>query len=171
MTPKLTKKSTPTRLRKPPFTTRSSVAKTGYLNTNGWAARGIGYLIIWSLHRPHAYFGWSRRQDEDRDPRHTLRMQRVAAPALILFALSLTFAAFDWLMSLEAAWFSTIFGVIIFAGSAVAILALTILIGLSLYNRGLVGDVPSTSSTSTTSAGSCSASSASGATFSSRSGC
>ncbi|MBW1760713.1 MAG: hypothetical protein JRJ64_04320, partial [Deltaproteobacteria bacterium] len=113
--------------------------KTGYLNTNGWVARGIGYLLIWCL-IALAYFGWSRRQDEDRDPKHTLRMQRLAAPALILFALSLTFAAFDWLMSLEAAWFSTIFGVVIFAGSAVSILALTILIGLSLYKRGLVGD-------------------------------
>jgi hypothetical protein len=113
--------------------------KTGYLNTTGWAARGIGYLIVWSL-IALMYFGWSRRQDEDRDPKHTLTMQSLAAPSLILFAGSLTFAAFDWLMSLEAAWFSTIFGVVIFAGSAVAILALTILIGLSLYKRGLVGD-------------------------------
>jgi hypothetical protein len=117
--------------------------KTGYLNTNGWAARGIGYLIIWSL-IALMYFGWSRRQDEDRDPRHTLRMQSLAAPSLILFAGTLTFAAFDWLMSLEAAWFSTIFGVVIFAGSAVSILALTILIGLSLYKRGLVGDAINT---------------------------
>ncbi|MBW1906260.1 MAG: hypothetical protein JRJ24_13325 [Deltaproteobacteria bacterium] len=92
--------------------------KTAYLNTNGWAARGIGYLIVWCL-IALAYFGWSRRQDDDRDPRHTMRMQRLAAPGLILFACTLTFAAFDWLMSLEAAWFSTIFGVIIFAGSAV----------------------------------------------------
>ena len=113
--------------------------KTGYLNTKGWAARGIGYLIVWSL-IALMYFGWSRRQDEDRDPKHTLTMQSLAAPSLILFAGSLTFAAFDWLMSLEAAWFSTIFGVVIFAGSAVAILAVTILIGLSLYKRGLVGD-------------------------------
>jgi hypothetical protein len=113
--------------------------KTGYLNTKGWAARGIGYLLLWSL-IALMYFAWSRRQDEDRDPRHTVRMQSFAAPSLILFAGSLTFAAFDWLMSLEAAWFSTIFGVVIFAGSAVAILALTILIGLSLYKRGLVGD-------------------------------
>jgi len=113
--------------------------KTGYLNTTGWAARGIGYLIVWSL-IALMYFGWSRRQDQDRDPKHTLTMQSLAAPSLILFAGSLTFAAFDWLMSLEAAWFSTIFGVVIFAGSAVAILAVTILIGLSLYKRGLVGD-------------------------------
>ena len=113
--------------------------KSGYLNTNGWVVRGIGYLVIWCL-IALAYFGWSRRQDVDRDPKHTLRMQSLAAPSLMLFAGSLTFAAFDWLMSLEAAWFSTIFGVIVFAGSAVSILALTILIGLSLYKRGLVGE-------------------------------
>ncbi len=113
--------------------------KSGYLNTTGWVARGIAYFVIWCL-IALAYFGWSRRQDVDRDPRHTVRMQSLAAPSLILFAGSLTFAAFDWLMSLEATWFSTIFGVVIFAGSAVSILALTILIGLSLYKRGLVGD-------------------------------
>lgn len=113
--------------------------KTGYLNTMGWAARAIVYFFIWSLIAV-AYFVWSRRQDRDHDPKHTLRMQTLAAPSLILFAGALTFAAFDWLMSLEPSWFSTIFGVVIFAGSAVAILALTILIGLSLYKRGLVGE-------------------------------
>ncbi|MCZ6805526.1 MAG: hypothetical protein O7F08_01120, partial [Deltaproteobacteria bacterium] len=114
-------------------------AKTGYLNTRGWTTRAVVYLLIWSL-IAWAYFGWSRRQDEDHDPKHTLRMQSLAAPSLILFAGTLTFAAFDWLMSLEPSWFSTIFGVVIWAGSAVAILALTILIGLSLYKRGLVGE-------------------------------
>ncbi|MGB5311953.1 MAG: hypothetical protein WBN38_07785 [Polyangiales bacterium] len=113
--------------------------KTGYLNTKGWSARALVYLIIWSI-IALAYFGWSRRQDEDHDPKHTLRMQSLAPLSLMVFAGSLTFAAFDWLMSLEAAWFSTIFGVIIFAGSAVAILAATILVGLSFYKRGLTGD-------------------------------
>jgi hypothetical protein len=113
--------------------------KSGYLNPRGWTARSIVYLVLWSL-LALSYFGWSRRQDDDRDPKHTVRMQKLAAPSLIVFAGALTFAAFDWLMSLEAAWFSTIFGVIIFAGSAVSILALTILIGLSLHKRGLVGD-------------------------------
>jgi len=101
--------------------------------------RAFIYLLIWSV-IALAYFGWSRRQDEDHDPKHTLRMQSLAAPSLIVFAGTLTFAAFDWLMSLEPSWFSTIFGVVIFAGSAVAILAATILIGLSLYKRGLVGE-------------------------------
>lgn len=114
-------------------------AKTGYLNTRGWTMRAIIYFLIWSL-IAIAYFGWSRRQDEDHDPKHTLRMQSLSAPSLILFVGALSFAAFDWLMSLEPSWFSTIFGVVIWAGSAVAILALTILIGLSLYKRGLVGE-------------------------------
>jgi hypothetical protein len=113
--------------------------KTPYLNTRGWVTRAILYLVIWSL-MALAYFGWSRRQDEDRDPKHTVRMQSLAAPSLLVFAGTLTFAGFDWLMSLETAWFSTIFGVIIFAGSAVCILATTILVGLSFYKRGLTGD-------------------------------
>ena len=118
-------------------------AKTGYLNTRGWTIRAIIYLLIWSL-IALAYFGWSRRQDEDHDPKHTLRMQSLSALSLIVFSGTLTFAAFDWLMSLEASWFSTIFGVVIWSGSAVAVLALTILIGLSLYKRGLVGEAINT---------------------------
>ena len=114
-------------------------AKTSYLNTASWTMRAIVYLLIWSA-IAFLYFGWSRRQDEDHDPKHTVRMQSLSAPLLIVFAGALTFAAFDWLMSLEPSWFSTIFGVVIFAGSAVAILAITILIGLSFYKRGLVGE-------------------------------
>lgn len=117
--------------------------KTAYLNTTGWVIRAIVYFALWTL-IAWAYFGWSRRQDEDHDPKHTVRMQRLAAPGIIVFALALTFASFDWVMSLEPSWFSTIFGVVIFAGSAVSILALTILIGLSFYRRGLVGDAINT---------------------------
>ena len=49
----------------------------------------------------------------------TLRMERASPVALILFALTITFAAFDWLMSLEPHWFSTIYGVLYFSGAAV----------------------------------------------------
>jgi len=114
-------------------------SKLGYLNTRGWITRAIVYLLIWIL-LSLAYYTWSRKQDEDRDPSHTVRMQKLAPVSLILFGLTLTFASFDWLMSLEAAWFSTIFGVIVFAGSVIVILATTILIGISFYKRGLTGD-------------------------------
>jgi hypothetical protein len=113
--------------------------KVAYLNTGGWVSRALVYLLIWTI-LALAYYTWSRKQDEDGNPAHTVRMQSLAPAALILFGGTLTFASFDWLMSLEAAWFSTIFGVIIFAGSVIAILATTILIALSFYQRGLTGD-------------------------------
>ncbi len=114
-------------------------SKAGYLNNRGWLIRGLLYLLLWCV-IGLAYFRWSRTQDETRDPRYTLRMQNLAPVALMLFGLTLTFAAFDWLMSLEPAWYSTIFGVVIFAGSVVSIFAVTILIGLSFQKRGLTGE-------------------------------
>jgi hypothetical protein len=114
-------------------------SKSAYLNNRGWLIRGLLYLFFWCL-IGLAYFRWSREQDVDGDPAHTVRMQSLSPLALMLFGLTLTFAAFDWLMALEPAWYSTIFGVVIFAGSAVAIFAMTILIGLSFEKRGLTGD-------------------------------
>ncbi|MEM9731025.1 MAG: hypothetical protein AAF997_20805, partial [Myxococcota bacterium] len=51
--------------------------KTGYLNTRGWTTRAVAYFVIWAL-IALAYFRWSRRQDEDHDLKHTLRMQSLA---------------------------------------------------------------------------------------------
>ncbi|MCL4210853.1 MAG: hypothetical protein KJZ68_09310, partial [Phycisphaerales bacterium] len=59
-----------------------------------------------------------------------------AAPGIILFALTLTFAAFDWLMSQDPHWFSTIFGVYYFAGSVCSFVALAILISAFLQRSG-----------------------------------
>ncbi len=58
----------------------------------------------------------------------------------ILFALTLTFAGFDWIMSLMPGWYSTIFGVYVFAGCAVSAYALITLIALGLHARGHFGD-------------------------------
>ncbi|MCB1218981.1 quinol:cytochrome C oxidoreductase, partial [bacterium] len=70
------------------------------------------------------------------DPAISLRMARVAAPGLLLFALSLTFAAFDWIMSLDPHWFSTIFGITYFAGGFMAFLAFTIVMAKWLGTKG-----------------------------------
>ena len=51
----------------------------------------------------------------------SLRMERVSYPALILFALTITFASFDWLMSLTPHWFSTAYGVYYFSGAVVGV--------------------------------------------------
>jgi hypothetical protein len=65
-------------------------------------------------------------------------MERLSAPGMVLFALSLNFAAFDLLMSLDAQWFSTIFGVYYFAASVVAFLAVMPKILYALQARGIL---------------------------------
>ena len=62
--------------------------------------------------------------------------RRRIAPGLLLFALTLTFASFDWIMSIDPHWFSTIFGVVFFAGSVMASLAVVILICMWLTKKG-----------------------------------
>ena len=65
----------------------------------------------------------------------------VSAPGIILFAITITFAAFDWLMSLDPHWYSTIFGLYIFAGSFLSALAFITLTGLCLRRKNLLRDV------------------------------
>ncbi len=107
--------------------------KLGYLETGFFIVRLAVYFLIWGalatfLHRT------SVAQDQTGDPALTLRMERVSAPGMVLFALTVNFAAFDLLMSLDPHWFSSIFGVYYFAVSVVAFLAVMpkILYGLQL---------------------------------------
>jgi len=67
-------------------------------------------------------------------------LEKVAFPSIILFAFSLTSFAFDWVMSLNPHWFSTIFGVYYFAGAMLSAFSVLVLITLSLKKRGLLGD-------------------------------
>ena len=57
---------------------------------------------------------------------------------MILFAITITFSAFDWLMSLDAHWFSTIFGVYIFSGAFLGGLSFMILFGVYLRRNNIM---------------------------------
>jgi hypothetical protein len=101
--------------------------KTGYLNVGFFIARNVAYFLIagfvaWRL------FGLSTRQDASGDPALTQKQRNLGIGALPLIALVMTFAAFDWLMSLNPLWFSTIFGVYYFAGSFWSTLAILIIV-------------------------------------------
>lgn len=109
--------------------------KEPYLNRVFFYIRAALYFIAWIL-ISRKLFQNSVRQDASGDPALTVSSQRVAPVAIILFALTTTFAAFDWLMSLEPSWISTIFGVNFFAQCIVSMFAVTILIGLSLHSQG-----------------------------------
>jgi len=113
--------------------------KAPWLNTHSVQLRTVFYFAVWIL-IGLGYFYGSTRQDKTRDPSLTMKMKAAAPVTFIFFASTMTFFAFDWIMGLEPNWFSTIFGVYIFAGSAVAILALVILMALSLMHSGHFGD-------------------------------
>ncbi len=96
--------------------------KQAFLNAPFFAIRSAIYVSVWML------AGWwllktSLRQDETGDKRLTPLMEGRSALLLIAMALTTTFAAFDWLMSLDPHWFSTIYGIYIFSGGMVGALA------------------------------------------------
>ncbi len=93
--------------------------KAAYLNISFFTVRQIFYFATWWV-LSWWFLKTSTKQDGTGDARLTPLMGKVAAGGLVLFALTETFWAFDWLMSLEPHWFSTMFGVYFFAGAVVA---------------------------------------------------
>jgi hypothetical protein len=113
--------------------------KLGYLQPTFFFVRAAVYLLVWAW-LSNRLFRYSTNQDESGDPSWTVKLQRMAPVATILFAFSLNFAAFDWFMSLEPNWYSTMFGVRLFATSAVLSFALNILVTLGFRRAGISKD-------------------------------
>ncbi len=109
--------------------------KAPYLNQTFFLVRWVVYFLIWC---GYALWFWKRslEQDETGAPQLSVRMSRKSGLALLLYALTLTFASYDLLMSLDPAWFSTIFGPYYFAGSVVAFAAALTVITFWLQSRG-----------------------------------
>ena len=105
--------------------------KKAYLNKPFFLARNAFYIIVWAALATWLFKN-STDQDKSKSKQATINAQTLSPLALALFGLTLTFAAFDWLMSLNPAWFSTIFGVQVFAGSVVVALAVLVIVPMSL---------------------------------------
>jgi hypothetical protein len=114
--------------------------KRAYLNWHFFLLRAIivlGFFIIASL----LLRRFSIAQDKDGNPRFTMWMRKLSFISLPLFALSLTFGACDWLMSLNYKWFSTMWGVYIFAGAAGASMSLLVLVITALRQAGYLKEI------------------------------
>lgn len=110
-------------------------SKSAYLNTPFFAIRIILYFTVW-IGLSRFFHKTSLLQDENGDAALTDKMVKLAAPAMFLFAFSCAFFGFDMIMSLDPSWFSTMFGVIYFAGACIAIFALLVLIPMALQRSG-----------------------------------
>ena len=99
--------------------------KSLYLNVPFFLGRAVFYFAAWIT---TAYFlnRWSLQQDAGADPRLTRRLEMLSRGGLLLYALTMTFAAMDWGMSLEPHWFSTLYGVMFMGGQGLSTFAFVI---------------------------------------------
>jgi hypothetical protein len=115
-------------------------AKQALLNPTFFYIRVVVYFVVWiglsfSLRR------FSIAQDKDGAASWTNRMRVASCFGIFLFAITLTFAAIDWMKSLQHQWFSTMYGVYYFAGSVWTTLATAYVIALVLRRAGPLRDV------------------------------
>jgi hypothetical protein len=107
--------------------------KVPYLNVPFFIIRAVLYFLVWIV---IAYLlnKWSHEQDRTAAPGLSKRLRTLSAPGLILYVLTATFASFDWMMSLEPEWFSSIYGLLFIAGNALATMAFAIVLVALLSN-------------------------------------
>ena len=111
--------------------------KEVFLNAPFFIGRSVFYFLLW-FGTARYYFKRSVAQDNATDNAPMAPLRWWSGPAMLLFALSVNFAAFDWLMTLRPSWYSTIFGIYYFAGCTVGIFALMAVLVGWLQSRGVL---------------------------------
>ena len=115
----------------------------GYLNPTFFAVRQVIYFAVWIFVSTRLY-GWSTKQDEAGGLDLTVKQRRFSPGSLPFLGLTITFAAFDWLMSLTPMWQSTIYGVYYFSGSFLAAFCVLLLVTVNAQGKDLYGSVVKT---------------------------
>jgi len=108
-----------------------------YLNSSSFLVRAAIYFALW-VGIGAALRLWSFRQDSVPDAQYQVRSRILSAVGIFPVALALTFASFDWLMSLTPTWYSTMFGVYLFSGGFLAAISLVVLLVATLQRAGML---------------------------------
>ena len=110
-------------------------AKAGYLNQTFFYARAAAYFFfLWWV--SSTLWKRSTAQDADGAAKHTFAMRKFGIGGIVVVALSISFSGFDWLMGLDYHWFSTMWGVYLFAGAAGSSMSLLVLVITALKSKG-----------------------------------
>jgi hypothetical protein len=113
----------------------SVAGKAAWLNIPFFSLRVVLCAGLWFL-AYRIFVSGSLKQDQERNPQFNLRARRFAPLFMVIFGITITVVAFDWISSLEPAWYSDILGVYVFAGTFLAGLAATTLALLYVKSRG-----------------------------------
>ena len=114
--------------------------KVSYLNTPFFLGRMAFYFAIWT-YISYRLYTLSLRQDVDPDREIPVLQRRVSGWGLPVISVTTAFASFDLLMSLDAHWFSTMFGVYFFSGSFLTSFCFTALVAILLQRSGMLKNV------------------------------
>jgi hypothetical protein len=113
--------------------------KTGWLNEPFFIARTVIYFAIW-IFFAYKLWGWSTAQDRDRDFSYTAKSRDLSAFGALALTATFGLASMDWVMTLMPHWFSTMFGVYMYAGCALSFTGLLILICLRFRSSGILAN-------------------------------
>ncbi|HVX67074.1 MAG TPA: hypothetical protein VHA11_10750 [Bryobacteraceae bacterium] len=112
-------------------------AKAAFLNPQFFAARAVVYFAVWSLWALKLYRN-SVAQDSAPSLARARAAERWSAPGMLVLTVTVALAGFDWLMSLDPHWYSTMFGIYVYAGAALGFFAALILILLAFRRAGVL---------------------------------
>ena len=94
-----------------------------YMTVEWWIIRSVLYFILWGV-MVYLLNKWSRQQDAANSPEEAMDVLNTASkfsgPTMVFYVLVVTFAAVDWVMTLEPHWFSTIWGLLFAVGWALS---------------------------------------------------
>ncbi len=109
--------------------------KSGWLNKTGFIIRGLIFIGGWSLYR-HFARKFSIAQDTAEDNSNFKKSFRITAGFLVFFIYTESMMSWDWIMSVDPHWFSTLFGWYVFASMFVSAITVLALITLYLKTKG-----------------------------------
>jgi len=116
------------------------IHKAPFLNENFFFGRMAFYLLVWCV-LSYLFRSRSISQDLTGDHGITRFLQKLSYPSIFLFGITITFAAIDWIKSLDPHWYSTMFGVYYFAGAIVGVYASLILLTMAMQSHSAFGKV------------------------------
>ena len=114
--------------------------KTAYLNIPFWLVRFVVYFGLWSFFAIYLR-KISLRNDNSPSAKYLGRVRSTSGWFMVVFAISSSMAAWDWLMSIDAHWFSTLYGWYIFSSMFVAALAVIILIAIAFKHFNVLPNI------------------------------
>ena len=115
-------------------------AKSGYLNSKFFLGRAIFYILGWNLYR---FFSrkLSLAQDKAKDISNHKKNFQLSAGFLAFFIVTESMMSWDWIMSIDPHWFSTLFGWYVFASMMVSGITTIALISIYLKSKGYLPNV------------------------------